>query len=172
MSAEPQDVVARWIRGGETADAAMSASALADDAELVSPITEQFTLQGREEIHELLEAVFAVLSQYRVAGRTTEGRQVVIASQAVVGGRALFESQHLELDADGLIRRITLYIRPLTGLTALLRALGPEIARRQGRGGTARVLAAAGALLDGVASSGDARLVPMGSPERTRHRPT
>jgi hypothetical protein len=92
------------------------------------------------------------------------GDRVALFASARIGDVSLGEAQQIRLDDNGLLSEITLFMRPIPAMTALLRALGPRMARRQGRPGVAHVLVAAGTLLDGVASRGDARFVPLASP--------
>ncbi|MBO9626563.1 MAG: nuclear transport factor 2 family protein [Microbacterium sp.] len=157
-----------WKRAGESGDADLAATALAADAVLISPLTDGFSFQGREEIRDLLASAFTVLDGIRFDGDVRDGDQVVLFATATVRGRALTECQRLRLDGDGLIRELTIFLRPLPAVTAFTRALGPVLARAQGRAGTARVLTAAGALLDGVATSGDRTFMPMAAPTRLR----
>jgi hypothetical protein len=161
------DVIEQWKSAGETADAALAAEVLADDAVLISPLTDGFAFRGREQIRELLVSAFEVLDGIRFDGEVRGDDEVVLFATTTVRGRTLNECQRLRLDDSGLIRELTLYMRPLPAVTAFTRALGPVIARAQGHAGTARVLTAAGALLDGVASSGDRTFMPMAAPGRS-----
>lgn len=158
----------RWKQAGEAHNAAAAMAALATDAELVSPLTHRFRFRGLREIGELLDAVFEVASDYRYERDLRGAREAFLASRSQVAGVEIHELQHLELDGRGAITRITLAVRPLTALTALARALGPELARRQGHPRHARRLAHAGALLDAVARTGDTRFMPLAAPESAR----
>jgi hypothetical protein len=162
--------VQTWKRAAETGDAALARTVLATEAVLVSPLTSQFRFEGGDVVEELLEDVFQVLTGIRFEDELVDGDRVALFATGRVGDRLLGEAQRLRLDEDGLIREITLYMRPIPAMTALLRGLGPLVARRQGKPATARLLAGAGAMLDGIASSGDARLVTLAGPGgRPRH---
>jgi ketosteroid isomerase-like protein len=163
-SAAAQDSIAQWRAATEAGDADAAAAALAENVILVSPLTDQFAFEGKQQVRELLKSVFEVMTGIRFSAQVGSGTSVVLSASATVRGRSLDESQHLELDADGLIVRITLYMRPLPAVTALLRGLGPRVARRQGRSVVAAVLRPAGALLDTVASSGDSTFMPLARP--------
>ena len=154
-----------WKRAGEARDAAAALTALAAHAELVSPLTDQFRFRDPSEIGQLLDAVFEVVSDYRYERDLRGDGEAFLTSRARVDGIELHEFQHLELDRDGAIARITLAVRPLLALTALTRALGPALARRQGHPARARRLACAGALLDAVARAGDRKYVPLAAPD-------
>lgn len=160
------DWVAHWKDGGEACDARAAAEALTEDAELVSPLTDRFSFRGHEVIQGLLTEVFEVYSQFRYIDELrADGRAVLVAS-AQLRALQLTELQHLTLDTDGRICRVTLAMRPLPAVTAFQRALGPRVARRQGRAGVARILGAAGTFMDSMASSGDRRLTPLADPNR------
>lgn len=156
-----------WKRAAESGDAALARTALADDAVLVSPLTSQFRFQGGDVVEELLQDVFRVLTGIRFEDEFIDGNRAALFATARVGDQVLGEAQRLRLDRDGLIRELTLFMRPIPAMTALLRNLGPLVARRQGKPATARLLLATGAMLDGIATSGDARLVPLAGPRKS-----
>lgn len=163
------DPIEQWKAAGEDGDATAAVGALRADAELVSPITDQFVFHGPEEIALLLRSVFAVVDDFRYTDDIRSGAAAVLTATSTVAGTALHEMQHLELDADsGRIRRVTAWIRPLPALTRLGRLLGPELARRQGRSGAARALVLAGGLLDHLAGTGDRQFVPLAAPPSVR----
>lgn len=160
------DWVAQWKAGGEACDARAAAEALTEDAELISPLTDRFSFRGQEVIRRLLAEVFEVYSEFRYVGEPrAEGRVMLVAS-ARIRNRQLTELQHLTLDTEGRISRVTLAMRPLPAVTALQRSLGPRVARQQGRDGVARVLSAAGTVLDSMASSGDRHFTPLADPNQ------
>jgi len=155
-----------WIAAGRAHDAELAASALAADAELVSPLTDGFVFSGPGEIRELLSAVFEAVADYRPVSSMQDGRTAVVVGRAMVRGVALEEFQHLELAEDGRIARITIAMRPLPAITAFARELGPVLAQRQGNPRAARTLRFAGAFLDNVAATGDRRFIPLAAPQR------
>lgn len=157
-----------WKRGGETGDAALAATALSADVVFVSPLTEQFRFIGRDEVAELMHCVFSVLTDVRYTTDLRQGQDAFLMTSAVVRGMRLEDMQHLTLDGDGRIARIVLAMRPLPAVTAFLRAIGPIVARRQGRPGVARTLTFAGAFLDSVAATGDRKFIPLAAPDNAR----
>ncbi|MFK4788784.1 nuclear transport factor 2 family protein [Microbacterium sp. ZW T5_56] len=154
-----------WIAAGREHDADLAASALAPNVEMVSPLTDGFVFSGPEEIRDLLSAVFEAIADYRPVSCLRDGRTAVVAGRATVRGVALEEFQHLELDEDGRITRITIAMRPLPAITAFARELGPVLARRQGNPRAARTLRLAGAFLDNIAATGDRRFIPLAAPK-------
>lgn len=95
-----------------------------------------------------------------------EGRHVVPHAAGYVGAVRLEETQYQELDDEGRVKRLTLMMRPLAAATRFVRELGPRVARRQGRRGTAGVLMTAGAFLDAVVAGRDRVFLPMARPDR------
>lgn len=161
-----------WRRGGEDGDAHASASALAEDVVLVSPLTDRFTFRGRDEVEDLLTSVFEVFTDIVYDVPIRAGDAFVLSGVGSVRGVRLEELQRHELNADGEIRRVTIVMRPLPAVTALLRELGPRVARAQGRPAVAVVLRLAGAFLDTVATSGDRHFIPLARPSRTVASPS
>ncbi|MDR6868035.1 hypothetical protein J2Y69_002643 [Microbacterium resistens] len=160
-----------WKRGGIAADADLAVEAVSAGVVLISPLTDRFAFRGREEVRGILHAAFAVLDGISYDGQFSDGTEAVLFATARIGDRSLSECQRIRFDEDGLIDEVTLMMRPLPAATAFARALGPVLARQQGRRGTAAILTAAGALLDGVATSGDRTFMPMASPERASKTP-
>ena len=149
-----------WKLAGTTADVDRALTALAPDAELVSPLTDRFSFRGRAEIGQLLEAVFEVASDYRYEHDLRTDAEAFLTLTARVRDVELHEFQHLRLDHTGRITTITLTMRPLVALTALARALGPVLARKQGSPGKAHTIAVGSAFLDLVARRADSTLSP------------
>ncbi len=158
------DWVEQWMDAASAGDAGRALRSLTVDAELVSPITDRFTFRGNAEIGPLLTSVFDVFTGIRFTAQLRSGDRAALFGEGMVGTRRLQEAQHLELDADGRIARLTLMMRPLPAVTAFIRRLGPLAARRQGRAGTARVLTAAGAKQGSDASPGVSPFQPMARP--------
>ena len=155
-----------WYAAGLHHDPELAASALADHVEMVSPLTDGFVFSGRDEIRELLSAVFEAIADYHPDSILRDGSTAVVVGRATVRGVDLEEFQHLELDDDGRISRITIAMRPLPAITAFARELGPVLARRQGNPRAARTLRFAGAFLDKIAATGDLRFIPLAAPSR------
>ena len=130
----------RFCAAMEAGDAFGAVQALSPDAVLHSPITLGIEFCGREQLRELFEDVLAVVSQPRYTEEIGDGDVRVIVGEGRVGAQRLHETILVRLDDAGLIRELTLYVRPLPGLASLAAALGPRVAGRRGR---ARGLAAA-----------------------------
>lgn len=159
-----EDAVSRWCSAGEQKDADAAAACLAAEVELVSPLTEQFRFQGADQVRGLLHAVFAAVDGIHFHTRLGAGSTRAVFYRARLGGQTLEEAQLLRLDDSGLLREITLFTRPLPAVTALMSALGPPLARQQGRPYLAALLAASTAPLRALTRAGDQHVVPLAAP--------
>lgn len=143
-------------RAAATRDIDLAMSALADDVVVRSPLTDRFTFDGKADVRRLFETAyekFADLAYDTVVG---DGRTRVLVGGGRAGGVRFEETLLLTLDERDKIAGITLFIRPLPGLTAVMAALGPALARRNGRSRlTANVLRAMTAPLVAATRSGD-----------------
>jgi hypothetical protein len=158
------DAVSAWRAAGEAGDAAGAVAALSPDVTLVSPITEQFTFRGHRQVRTLLDVALAAIDDITYTDQVAEGRTVALFYEARIGATRLHEAQRLRLGDDGLISHITLYVRPLPALTALMTRLGPELARRNGQSGLARLIPLASGTLHSMATTGEQRIMPRVAP--------
>ncbi|WP_433126148.1 nuclear transport factor 2 family protein [Micromonospora sp. CA-240977] len=161
---QPYPAVAAWRAAGEAGDAEAAVAALSPGVTLLSPITERFTFQGRQQVRDLLEVALAAIDGITYTDQVAEGRTVALFYEAQVGGRRLGEAQRLRLRADGLISEITLFIRPLPALTLLMTRLGPELARRNRQPGLARLIPLAAGMLHSMADTGERHIMPRAAP--------
>ncbi|HEY0814395.1 MAG TPA: nuclear transport factor 2 family protein [Pseudonocardia sp.] len=161
--------IAQWRSAGETGDAQRAIECLAADVQLVSPLTEQFRFRGRAQVGAVLAAGLGAISDiaYHTELHDPAKRTCALFYRARIGSTMLEESQLLRLDPAGLISELTLFVRPLPALTALMSALGPALARQDGRPGLAVGLAAATAPLHAATAMGDRFLVPRAAPRST-----
>jgi hypothetical protein len=167
-----QDPIDRWCRACEQGDAQAAAACLASQVELVSPLTEQFLFRGRQQVHDLLTVAFTAIDDIQFHTRLRDRATRALFYRARIGSQILEEAQLLRLDDAGLIQEITLFIRPLPALTGLMSALGPKLARQQGRPRLAVFLAASAAPLHALARAGDQRIVPLAAPPSARVSPS
>ena len=147
-------------------DIELALGALTDDVVVRSPLTDRFTFDGKDDVRRLFETAyekFEGLNYHTVIG---EGPQCVLVGGGVAGGQKFEETLVLDLAEDGRIAGITLFIRPLPGLTAVMAALGPALARRNGRSNlTAVMLRAMTAPLAAATRSGDRLGVGLALPK-------
>ncbi len=118
------------------------------DVVLNSPITDRHQFRGREELREVYAAVLTEVAEISFERELTEGSCTVLFGSGTVGGQRIEETISIQLDGDGLISELTIFVRPMPGLLALAAALAPHIGpnRRRSRlaGVMVRPLASAG----------------------------
>lgn len=124
---------AAYRRASEAHDIDALLETLAPGVILRSPISDRVEFHGRDEIRELLGSVFATITDIRYFADIGDDRTRALFYRASVDGQQLEEAARIELDDLGRITVITLFFRPLPGLTTLAAALVPRLARRHGR---------------------------------------
>jgi hypothetical protein len=98
---------------------------LAEDVEFTSPVVFQ-PYAGKVITAAILRAVSEVFEDFRyereLAG--ADGRDHALVFRARVGERELSGCDFIHVDEDGLIDRLTVMVRPLSGAHALAEAMG------------------------------------------------
>jgi 2-amino-4-hydroxy-6-hydroxymethyldihydropteridine diphosphokinase len=123
-----------WRSAVEAHDLDALAQALAPNAKLRSPITTRVRFEGRERVVELMGEVFALLERMEIVRELRDGDVEVLEIESRLAGHDVHMTQLIELDDEGLIRQITLFMRPLPGVANLAAHLGPRLVRkRRGR---------------------------------------
>ena len=154
-------------RAATERDVELALSALADDVVVRSPLTDRYTFDGKDDVRLLFETVYERFEGLNYHTEIGEGRHRVLVGGATAGGQPFEETLLITLDEVGKIAEITLFIRPLPGLTAVMAELGPRLARRNGRSRfTAGVLRAMTAPLAAATRSGDRAGLRMALPKR------
>ena len=157
--------IGTFQRAAATHDIDLAMSTLADDVVLHSPLTDRFTFDGKADIRRLFETAYEKFEGLSYDTAIGEGRQRVLIGGGYAGGERFEETLLLTLDDHDKIAEITLFIRPLPGLTAVMAALGPALARRNGRSRlTANVLRAMTAPLAAITRSGDRMGIKLALP--------
>jgi hypothetical protein len=103
------------------------------DVVLRSPITERFAFHGHEQLRDVLADVHAVTSDHVYLADVGDDRARVLALRGRVGRQQFTEAVLVELDGDGLIATMELFVRPMPALTQTAAVLAPRVARRRGR---------------------------------------
>jgi SnoaL-like domain len=101
----------------EAKDLDLLAATLRDDVELHSPILFR-GFEGRETVTAVLTHVAATLEGLTYIGELHEGNSVALRFKANVGDRELEGIDFLELDEDGRVAVLTVFMRPMSALTA------------------------------------------------------
>jgi hypothetical protein len=91
--------------------------ALREDVVLHSPILFR-GFEGRDLVVQVLSHVAATLEDFRYTDELAENGTVVLRFKARVGDRELEGIDFLELDEDGRVAELTVFMRPMSALTA------------------------------------------------------
>jgi hypothetical protein len=164
------DTVAAWRRAGESKDVALLRQCLAPDVVMISPLTAAFRFHGPDQLCEVFAAAWeGAFGEIRFHTEVGDGDTRALFFHATAGGEAVEEAQLLRFDGAGLVSELTLYGRPLPGVTAVMTGIAGPLLRRQGRPLMARFLAAATAPLAALTRVGERRIVPLADPAKARH---
>jgi hypothetical protein len=111
----------------EARDIDALAALFTDDIEFHSPVAFH-PFVGRATVAEVLANVLEVFSDFRYVDELAGDGTHALIFTAMVGERSVEGLDHLVLDADGLVQKFTVMVRPLSGLVALAEAMGPRVA--------------------------------------------
>jgi hypothetical protein len=157
---------ATWRQAGESRDPALATTCLADDVQVISPLTAQFRFTGHDQVRAMLTAGFRVIDSIKYHTELGDDRAKALFYYGHCRGVDFEEAQLLRFDDRGLIVEITLFGRPLPGLTAVMAAIGPELLHAEDRRARAKVVGAATAPLAAITRLAEKRMVPLADPNR------
>lgn len=101
----------------EAKDLEAATATLREDVVLHSPILFR-GFEGRDVVMQVLTHVAATLEDFRYTDELADDRTVVLRFKARVGDRELEGIDFLELDEDGQVAELTVFMRPMSALTA------------------------------------------------------
>jgi hypothetical protein len=101
----------------EAKDLEAAKATLREDVVLHSPILFR-GFEGREIVTQVLTHVAATLEDFRYVDELADESTVVLRFKARVGDRELEGIDFLELDEQGLVEELTVFMRPMSALTA------------------------------------------------------
>jgi hypothetical protein len=101
----------------EAKDLEAAKATLREDVVLHSPILFR-GFEGREIVTQVLTHVAATLEDFRYTNELADESTVVLRFKARVGDRELEGIDFLELDEQGLVKELTVFMRPMSALTA------------------------------------------------------
>jgi hypothetical protein len=101
----------------EAKDLEAAKATLREDVVLHSPILFR-GFEGREIVLQVLTHVVATLEDFRYVDELADERTVVLRFKARVGDKELEGIDFLELDEQGLVKELTVFMRPMSALTA------------------------------------------------------
>jgi hypothetical protein len=101
----------------ESKDVDLLTETLREDVVLHSPVLFR-GFEGRETVVTVISHVAATLENFSYTDELAEGDTVVLRFKATVGDRELEGIDFLELDEDGRVRELTVFMRPFSALNA------------------------------------------------------
>jgi len=104
-------------RAAEAKDLELLTETLREDVELHSPILFR-GFEGRDVVTQVLTHVAATLEDLTYVDELREGDTVALRFKARVGDRELEGIDFLELDEEGRVAVLTVFMRPMSALTA------------------------------------------------------
>jgi SnoaL-like domain len=108
----------RFRQAAETKDFSAIDDLFAEDVVFRSPVVYK-PYEGRDAVAMLLGAVAQVFEDFRYTDQVETGDAAALAFSARVGDRELDGIDFLHFDSEGRINRMTVYVRPMTGVNAL-----------------------------------------------------
>jgi SnoaL-like domain len=104
-------------RAAEAKDLGLLTETLREDVELHSPILFR-GFEGRDVVTQVLTHVAATLEDLTYVDELHEGDTVALRFKARAGDRELEGIDFLELDEEGRVAVLTVFMRPMSALTA------------------------------------------------------
>jgi|SRR5881394_491655 len=101
----------------EAKDLEAATATLREDVVLHSPILFR-GFEGRDIVAQVLTHVAATLEDFRYTDELADDGTVVLRFKARVGDRELEGIDFLELDEEGRVAELTVFMRPMSALTA------------------------------------------------------
>ena len=117
-------------RAAETHDAQLLAEAMREDVVLHSPVLFR-GFQGRDVVIQVLQFVGMTLEDFAYIDDVSEGDTVFLRFKAKVGERELEGIDVLKLDEDGRVADLTVFMRPLSAITAFNERMAAHFAAAQ-----------------------------------------
>jgi hypothetical protein len=118
-------------RAAEAKDLDLLIETLREDVVLHSPILFR-GFEGRDTVAVVLTHVAATLEDLTYTDELVEGNTVCLRFKAKVGDKELEGIDFLELDADGRVAELTVFMRPLSALTAFNEQMAARLSAAQG----------------------------------------
>lgn len=115
----------------EQKDLALMTETLREDVVLHSPILFR-GFEGRDVVIAVLTEVAATLEDFRYTDELREGDTVALRFKARVGDRELEGIDFLELDPEGNVAELTVFMRPMSALNRFNERMTERLAAAQG----------------------------------------
>ncbi len=121
-STQLQAFIEQWHQIFEQNDPGLIEPFFDDDIEFCSPAI-FIPKHGKTEVFELLSVVFDIFEDYRVTDTWIKKNEVMFEFEVRVGKYTLQGIDRFRLNDDGKVVQMKVWIRPLTGLKELARAV-------------------------------------------------
>jgi hypothetical protein len=130
MPSAPTDAFLQaWHAAVRESDASLLAPRIADGVRFSSPAVFR-PIQGRERVVALLADVLASISNYCVTKTWIDGSEILLEFEASVGKLSVQGIDRITLDGDGRMAQLRVFVRPFSGLRALMTAVADRQLRR------------------------------------------
>jgi hypothetical protein len=118
-------------RAAESKDLGLLAETLCEDVVLHSPVLFR-GFEGRDTVTTVLTHVAATLEELTYIDELAEGNTVALRFKAKVGERELEGIDFLELDDEGRVRELTVFMRPFSALTTFNEQMAARLGASEG----------------------------------------
>jgi hypothetical protein len=117
----------RFREAAEAKDFSAIDELFAEDVVFRSPVVYK-PYEGRDAVAMLLGAVAQVLEDFRYTDHVETGDAAALVFSARVGDRELDGIDFLHFDSEGRVDRMSVYVRPMSGVHALAEAMQRRLA--------------------------------------------
>jgi ketosteroid isomerase-like protein len=114
-------------RAAEAKDFSAVDELFSDDVVFRSPAVFK-PYEGKEAMETVLSAVIQVFEDFRYTDQIEDGDVAALLFEARVGDREVNGVDVLRFDAEGKATELMVMVRPLSGLNALVEAMGERLA--------------------------------------------
>lgn len=111
----------------ESRDLEAMRATLAEDVLFFSPVAFQ-PFQGRDVVTEVLGNVMEVFGDFEYTDELASDGTHALVFRTSVNGKQVEGLDHLVLDDEGKVTRLTVMLRPLSGVIAMAEQMGPRVA--------------------------------------------
>jgi len=111
-----------WHRCVETKDLKSMESWIAEDVKLISPALFH-PKEGKEVVTTLLGDVLKSIDQYQITQTWIQENEILLEFNALVGDRKIQGIDKITLNEDGKMVLLKVFIRPYSGLKALISSI-------------------------------------------------
>jgi len=116
----------RFRAAAESKDFSAIEELFAEDVVFRSPVVFK-PYEGRTAVAMLLGAVVQVFEDFRYTDQVETGDAAALAFSARIGDRDLEGIDFLHFDPDGRVKRMAVYVRPMSGVSALAEAMAKKL---------------------------------------------